>query len=161
LTSAVQCPACGILQNPADKCCNEKCDADIREIKSPLTRLRFHDLRHHAITELGESQTSDQVVMSIAGHVSPKMLAHYSHVQLDAKRRALDALSSGGSTGDYGTNQDTNAPRPRKFRKLLKRMVGPCGLEPQTSTVSRWRSSQLSYGPITTGSLAQQAAPRT
>ena len=27
------------------------------------------------------------------------------------------------------------------------RMVGPCGLEPQTSTVSRWRSSQLSYGP--------------
>jgi hypothetical protein len=26
-------------------------------------------------------------------------------------------------------------------------MVGPCGLEPQTSTVSRWRSSQLSYGP--------------
>jgi hypothetical protein len=27
-------------------------------------------------------------------------------------------------------------------------MVGPCGLEPQTSTVSRWRSSQLSYGPI-------------
>jgi hypothetical protein len=29
----------------------------------------------------------------------------------------------------------------------LKEMVGPCGLEPQTSTVSRWRSSQLSYGP--------------
>jgi hypothetical protein len=26
-------------------------------------------------------------------------------------------------------------------------LVGPCGLEPQTSTVSRWRSSQLSYGP--------------
>jgi hypothetical protein len=26
-------------------------------------------------------------------------------------------------------------------------MVGPNGLEPLTSTVSRWRSSQLSYGP--------------
>jgi hypothetical protein len=24
--------------------------------------------------------------MAIAGHVSPKMLAHYSHVRMDAKR---------------------------------------------------------------------------
>jgi hypothetical protein len=32
-------------------------------------------------------------------------------------------------------------------RKSLKQMVGPNGLEPLTSTVSRWRSSQLSYGP--------------
>ena len=30
---------------------------------------------------------------------------------------------------------------------VVREMVGPCGLEPQTSTVSRWRSSQLSYGP--------------
>ena len=43
------------------------------------------------------------------------MLAHYSHVRLDAKRRALDALSSAGSTEGYGTNHDTNttaAPKP-------------------------------------------------
>ncbi|MGA8554419.1 MAG: tyrosine-type recombinase/integrase, partial [Candidatus Acidiferrales bacterium] len=88
---------------------------DIHEVKSPLAGLRFHDLRHHAITELAESQASDQTVMAIAGHVSPKMLAHYSHVRLDAKRRALDALSKGDSTGSYDTNYDTNdslAPRP-------------------------------------------------
>src|SRR5579864_1151070 len=30
---------------------------------------------------------------------------------------------------------------------LSKEMVGPCGLEPQTSSVSRTRSNQLSYGP--------------
>jgi hypothetical protein len=53
--------------------------------------------------------------MAIAGHVSPKMLAHYSHVRLDAKRQALDALSSKGSLWGYVTNHDTNAavaPKP-------------------------------------------------
>ena len=114
LTRVIQCPSCGLLQDPAKECRNEKCSRDIHELKSSLTGLRFHDLRHHAITELAESQASDQTVMAIAGHVSPKMLAHYSHVRLDAKRRALDAISSGGSKGGYGTNHDTNVPPPPK-----------------------------------------------
>jgi len=42
-------------------------------------------LRHHAITELAESLASDQTVMAMAGHASPKMLAHYQHVPQDAK----------------------------------------------------------------------------
>ena len=40
-----------------------------------------------------ESQASDQTIMAIAGHVSARMLAHYSHVRLAAKRTALQALS--------------------------------------------------------------------
>ena len=111
LRQAILCPACGELQNPGETCRNEKCKANIRKEKSPTARLRFHDLRHHAITELAESQASDQTVMAIAGHVSPKMLAHYAHVRMDAKRKALDALSGGGSDGGYGTNRDTSAPR--------------------------------------------------
>ncbi len=71
-----------------------------------LPGLRFHDLRHHAITELAESLASDQTVMAIAGHVSQKMLAHYSHVRLEAKRKALDALSGGVSGGV--TSQSTS-----------------------------------------------------
>ena len=109
------CPTCGTDQNPAKICSNEKCAADIEKIKSPLAGLRFHDLRHHAVTELAESQTSDRTIMSIAGHISPKMLEHYSHVRLQAKRAALDALAmtrpetvkSGGGTGGYDTNNDT------------------------------------------------------
>jgi integrase len=93
LTKAIECPACGELQKPTETCCNRACKADIKEIKSPSAKLRFHDLRHHAITELAESKASDQTIMAIAGHVSARMLAHYSHVRLDAKRSALDALS--------------------------------------------------------------------
>ena len=102
------------VQKPGPTCRNQECRADIRGLKSPLHGLRFHDLRHHAITELAESQASDQTIMSIAGHVSPRMLAHYSHVRMEAKRKALDALSGGGSGGSYGTNSDTKAPDESK-----------------------------------------------
>ena len=94
LTRLIQCPACGVQQGPSETCGNVKCKADLKKVKSPLAGLRFHDLRHHAITELAESQASDSTVMAIAGHVSPKMLAHYSHVRLQAKRTALDSLST-------------------------------------------------------------------
>src|SRR5262249_12664204 len=73
-----------------------------------ISGLRFHDLRHHAITELAESQASDQTIMSIAGHVSPRMLAHYSHVRMEAKRQALDALARISERQGYDTKSDTN-----------------------------------------------------
>jgi hypothetical protein len=61
-------------------------------IKSPLAGLRFHDLRHSCITMLAESQTSDSTLLSIAGHVSRRMLEHYSHIRMSPKRAALDTL---------------------------------------------------------------------
>jgi integrase len=59
-----------------------------------LKGLRFHDLRHSAITALAESGQADQIIMAIAGHVSQKMLEHYSHIRLQAKRSAVEALES-------------------------------------------------------------------
>ena len=59
-----------------------------RDGKGALAGLRFHDLRHHAITELAESQASDSTIMSIAGHVSREML---ERVRLEAKRRLVEA----------------------------------------------------------------------
>jgi hypothetical protein len=32
--------------------------------------------------------------MSIAGHISRAMLSHYSHVRMEAKRRALDQIAA-------------------------------------------------------------------
>jgi Phage integrase family len=78
-------------------------------VKSPLHGLRFHDLRHHAITELAESQASERTIMSIAGHISSRMLEHYSHIRIDAKRKALDVLSGKGEVRGYGTNNVTNS----------------------------------------------------
>lgn len=54
--------------------------------------LRFHDLRHQAITELAENGASDATLMSLAGHMSRRMLEHYSHVRRAVKREALAKL---------------------------------------------------------------------
>jgi hypothetical protein len=45
--------------------------------------------------------------MSIAGHVSQQMLAHYSHVRAEVNRKTLDALAVGIKTANYVTNDDT------------------------------------------------------
>ena len=111
LTKAIECPECGKLQRPAEMCRNESCKADIENLKSSTAGLRFHDLRHHAITELAESQTSDQTIMAIAGHVSQKMLAHYSHVRLDAKRKALEVLSGSEKNNAVQGGQSSKSER--------------------------------------------------
>ena len=55
---------------------------------------RWHDNRHTLVTELAESGAGDEVIMGIAGHVSRAMLSRYSHVRMEAKRRALDEIAA-------------------------------------------------------------------
>jgi hypothetical protein len=55
---------------------------------------RFHDTRHTFVTDLAESGAGDQVIRDMAGHVSKDMLKHYSHIRTEAKRRAVEALST-------------------------------------------------------------------
>jgi integrase len=61
--------------------------------KSANVSCRFHDLRHTFISRLAESQASDSTVMALAGHVSRAMMERYSHIRMEAKRRAVDDLS--------------------------------------------------------------------
>jgi integrase len=147
LTRAIRCEACGMLQNPRETCLG--CGDSIAELKSPFDGFRFHDLRHQAITELAESKASDQTIMSIAGHVSKKMLQHYSHVRLEAKRDALDALTMGrGKQGvaermkrDYDTNNDTKVHlSPLPMPQVIDSMVELSGIEPLTSSLRTRRS---------------------
>jgi len=116
-------------------------------VKSPTHGLRFHDLRHHAITELAESKASEQTIMAIAGHVSRKMLAHYSHVRLDAKRKALDALSQGNKEQGYDTKNGTKAPVQQPVNPQVVEINGrPVG----TRTPDLYRVTLPPHGKITT-----------
>lgn len=62
-----------------------------------LPGLRFHDLRHTAVTKLGEAGVAEATMKAIVGHLSVRMLEHYSHIRVAAKRDAVERLSTASS----------------------------------------------------------------
>ena len=74
---------------------------------------RFHDTRHTLITELAENGEGDQTIMDIAGHVSKPMLARYSHIRMESKRRALDGVAS-IPAGNAPNSEDASLEPPWK-----------------------------------------------
>ena len=57
--------------------------------KAGLPKLRFHDLHHTIITELAKAGVPER-----SGHLSRRILQHYSQVRLRAKGEALDGLDA-------------------------------------------------------------------
>ena len=53
---------------------------------------RWHDLRHTFVSAMAEGEASDATIMSLAGHLSRKMMERYSHTCNEAKRQAISAL---------------------------------------------------------------------
>jgi integrase len=58
---------------------------------------RWHDMRHTFVSRLAESQASDATIMSLAGHLSRKMMERYSHTRAEAKRAAIEVFDRAGS----------------------------------------------------------------
>ena len=93
-----------------------------RALKGAGLKFRFHDLRHTCITKLAESQASEQTLMAIAGHVSRSMIEHYSHIRMEAKRAALDAIAAQPPQAVFGVgvNQNVNQLPERESSTLAK-----------------------------------------
>jgi integrase len=72
---------------------------------------RWHDNRHTLVTELAESGAGDEVIMSIAGHVSRAMLSRYSHVRMEAKRRALDDIAARQRAADEKRKEEAEGKK--------------------------------------------------
>ena len=85
-----------------------------------LHGLRFHDLRHTVITELAEMGVADHVLESITGHLSRRMLEHYSHIRIDAKRQALDALDAQrGRVLPANGNGNADGPQNAEIKAII------------------------------------------
>ena len=52
------------------------------------------------------TNATNRRIMSIAGHVSRAMLSRYSHVRMEAKRRALDEIAACQRAADEKRRED-------------------------------------------------------
>ena len=89
------------------------------------------------------------MIMAIAGHVSREMLEHYSHIRLEAKRKALESLDNvtflaqikhGALTGREPTESQTAGSVPVE-------LVGTGRFELPTPRTPSECSTRLSHVP--------------
>jgi len=93
------------------------------KIKAGVTG-RWHDSRHTFITDLAESgEASDETIRDIAGHVSKQMLKHYSHIRMEAKRRAVDSLTVKVKKAAAGAENGQILNEPAKESAKVERLT--------------------------------------
>ena len=56
--------------------------------------LRFHDLRHTFKTQMVERGVPIGVIQTFVGHMSARVVKHYTHVSSGVARRAVELLDS-------------------------------------------------------------------
>src|SRR5690349_2820991 len=87
-------PARNELQPPTKECRIETCKTDMKGIKSATEGLNFHSLRHSFITHMVERGVPLGTIQAFVGHMSARMLAHYTHISTGASRRAVELLDA-------------------------------------------------------------------
>jgi len=63
-----------------------------RASRRASSELSFHSLRHTATSMMKNAGISPAVVQDIIGHDTVEMSNHYTHIESDAKRKALDSM---------------------------------------------------------------------
>jgi hypothetical protein len=57
-------------------------------------------------------QAGDETISDMAGHVSKRMLKHYSHIRMEAKRRAVESIVAPLPTHPVTRPSETNGQPP-------------------------------------------------
>ena len=101
-------------------------------------KYRWHDLRHTFITRLLEvPNNSEETVRALAGHVSRKMMEHYSHIRRKAKEAAIEGLDSRNQSCNFCAGWAQNWAQSKRdgggdSEKPLISLEPPVGFEPTT-----------------------------
>ncbi len=107
------CPSCksGIL---ADKPKPEKgyvcieCKEEVQDLPVGLVPVRFHDLRHSAVSRMIAARVPLPIIAKIVGWTAgtmAKMAARYGHFGIEELRGAVEAISRYGAEIEAGSLQ--------------------------------------------------------
>jgi integrase len=77
-----------------------------------LPKCRMRHFRHTFVSKLAEAQVADSTLMALTGHMSKRMIEHYSHhVRNQAKRDAVAVFDGLPSTVRAKTDSPQNPPK--------------------------------------------------
>ena len=86
-----------------------------------LSELRFHDLRHEAVSRFVEAGLSDQEVSAISGHKSMQMLKRYTHLRAEDLVSRIDGVEQAKLAASKVKKPKAEVLAKSKSRKLPKK----------------------------------------
>jgi len=101
---------------------------------------RFHDNRHTLVTDLAEAGAGDETIMDIAGHVSKRMLRHYSHIRMEAKRRALESILENRAPAEEQNGNERPTAEAKEGQTVGYPQKSPHGLQNGGNGTSKERA---------------------
>ena len=93
-----------------------------RGVKRELNALSFHSLRHTATSLLKNAGVSDVVARDIIGHESEAVSRNYTHIDMETKRKAVDAMPDvlAVKLESKPTGSKTRPPAPKQRPEARK-----------------------------------------
>lgn len=115
------CPNCkdGTLtdrEKPSKGFVCESCRFELAELPAGLTRLRFHDLRHSAVSRMIAACIPIPIIAKIVGWSSgtmAKMAARYGHFGIEELRSAVESISNPVIVTQYPQKSPQSVSEPK------------------------------------------------
>jgi integrase len=79
-----------------------ECKAEVQDLSTGLVSVRFHDLRHSAVSRMIAARVPLPIIAKVVGWTSStmaKMAARYGHFGIEELRGAVEAISSNPASG--------------------------------------------------------------
>jgi len=119
------CPNCGDgtlidREKPATGFECEGCHFETPNLPAALTRLRFHDLRHSAVSRMIAARVPIPIIAKVVGwsaSTMAKMAARYGHFGVEELRSAVESISSPANP-EIATGYPQNPPQSGSERKV-------------------------------------------